>query len=96
MPGQREILKVIRVSVESLKKRSRRKDVTGWPERSKHFGNCSLRLLEVLEKRLAVEHPDARCCERKNVRIRDDVHVRERREVQIQKARVNATRTASD
>lgn len=96
MPCQGEVLKVVGVTMKDLQEGRRGENITTGSQHSEHFGNCSIWSLEVLENRFAVEQADALRGERKTVRIPDDIHVRERGEIQVEETRVGAKWTASN
>jgi hypothetical protein len=53
-------------------------------------------LFEVFENRFAVHCPEAVRCKREAVRVRDDIDVRKRREVEVDEQGMNSLRSAAD
>jgi hypothetical protein len=89
MACQREVLEVTRIAVEALQKGRGGENVPAGPQDAKHLTNCDVRPFKMLKNGLAVHHADAGRAKRKSLSIRNDIDVREWREIQIQKARVS-------
>ena len=94
--GESEVLEVVRVAMKGLEEWSGREDIATRPQDAKHLGDRFRGSFEVFEDGLAVKGADCSSGEGKVVSVPHDIHVRERRQVQVQEAGVRSKRSAPD
>src|SRR5437868_1253657 len=84
-----EVLEVVGIAVVGLEERRGGEDLAGWSQDSVHLGYSDVGLLKVLKNCLAVNSVDRAAAKWKVVCVANDMHIRERKDVEVEDARVD-------